>query len=377
MRILFLTTYYPGALRAVYERTPGLADQTYADQLSAIYSLGFARSDFLIRNLRDLGHEAEQVIVNALPAQEAWGRANGIAPPAPLSRLLNSAVRSAGYRLRRFLSRPNPTVTDLHCERLVHAQVEAFKPEIVFLTDVLLFRAAFLSWLARGRTLVGECGYPIPEATNLRPFHLLLSAASQFVASFRRAGHHAELWRHAFETRALERVGDAPLTQDVVFVGLLSGAHSRRLALLEAVSGAVPLSCHAPREGLPPHSMLTRRVRPPVWGFEMLRLLRGARIALNNHIDAAATDAGNGRLYEATGVGTLLVTDSKPNLSELFDVGREIVAYSSAEECVEQLRHYLKHEDERRAIAEAGQRRTLREHTYRRRAEELVGMLSS
>ena len=39
------------------------------------------------------------------------------------------------------------------------------------------------------------------------------------------------------------------------------------------------------------------------------------------------------------------------------------------------MNHYLAREDERHAIARAGQARTLRDHTYRRRMEELVEIL--
>ena len=81
------------------------------------------------------------------------------------------------------------------------------------------------------------------------------------------------------------------------------------------------------------------------------------------------------RLYETTGVGTLLITDYKDNLHTLFEPGKEVVAYSSAEECVERIQYYLKHDDEREAIARAGQQRTLREHTYYQRMQELVDIV--
>ena len=41
------------------------------------------------------------------------------------------------------------------------------------------------------------------------------------------------------------------------------------------------------------------------------------------------------RLYEATGVGTLLVTDYKDNLHEMFIPGKEVVVYRDADEAVE------------------------------------------
>jgi spore maturation protein CgeB len=81
------------------------------------------------------------------------------------------------------------------------------------------------------------------------------------------------------------------------------------------------------------------------------------------------------RLYEATGVGTLLLTDEAKNLGELFEPGREVVTYADADDLAEKVRHYLAHEDERSAVARAGQERTLREHTYAERMRELVAIL--
>ena len=83
------------------------------------------------------------------------------------------------------------------------------------------------------------------------------------------------------------------------------------------------------------------------------------------------------RLFEATGVGSLLLTDAKSNLSELFEPGLEVVTYASADELVERARHFLAHEPERQAIASAGQARTLREHGYDRRMIELANLLEA
>ena len=81
------------------------------------------------------------------------------------------------------------------------------------------------------------------------------------------------------------------------------------------------------------------------------------------------------RLYEATGTGALLVTDSKPNLGDIFDIGREVVDYRTEDECIERVLYYLGHEGERSKIASAGQQRTLREHTYFNRMCEMVDIV--
>lgn len=111
------------------------------------------------------------------------------------------------------------------------------------------------------------------------------------------------------------------------------------------------------------------------WGIEMYQILQASKVTLNHHIGIAESYANNMRLYEATGVGTLLITDWKVNLHEVFEPGREVVAYRSPEECAEMIEYYLDHDGEREAIARSGQQRTLREHTYYHRAGELVGIV--
>ena len=95
----------------------------------------------------------------------------------------------------------------------------------------------------------------------------------------------------------------------------------------------------------------------------------------NHIVNVAGEYANNLRLFEATGVGTLLLTDWKSNLSDLFHVGSEVIAYRNPEECSDLIRYYLSHEKERDAIARAGQQRTLRDHTYPQRMRELIDLV--
>ena len=77
------------------------------------------------------------------------------------------------------------------------------------------------------------------------------------------------------------------------------------------------------------------------------------------------------RLFETTGVGACLITDWKENLADLFEPDAEVLTYRTAAECAEKVKYILEHENERRSIAEAGQVRTLREHTFENRAREI------
>jgi spore maturation protein CgeB len=107
----------------------------------------------------------------------------------------------------------------------------------------------------------------------------------------------------------------------------------------------------------------------------MYKVLAQSKIVLNRHISASCGYANNMRLYEATGMGTMLITDKKKNLNDLFEVEKEVVDYESAKDLRDKIYYYLKNDKERERIAEAGQKRTLSEHTYLERMRDLIRII--
>ena len=83
----------------------------------------------------------------------------------------------------------------------------------------------------------------------------------------------------------------------------------------------------------------------------------------------------NMRMFEATACGSLLITQEVPYLDELFEIGKEIVVYSTMRELTEKIDYYLEHDKEREKIARAGQRRTLRDHTYKNRVKDIIKII--
>lgn len=82
-----------------------------------------------------------------------------------------------------------------------------------------------------------------------------------------------------------------------------------------------------------------------------------------------------GRNFEVPGCGGFLLTGPADDLDRYYEPGREIGVFHSGDDLVEKVRHYLAEEDERRSIAEAGYERTLREHTYRLRFEQIFATM--
>jgi len=71
-----------------------------------------------------------------------------------------------------------------------------------------------------------------------------------------------------------------------------------------------------------------------------------------------------GRNFEIPGCGGFILTHRAEDLDRYYEDGREIVCFETVHEMIEKIHYYLSHDAERAAIAAAGYKRTLREHTY-------------
>jgi hypothetical protein len=363
LRVAVVDTYYPAFLAAHYADRPGLAERSYAEQLQSLMERQFGTSDAYSHELRRLGHEAVDLVVNAPELQRAWRRENG----RGRGWLLDVPGRVGAAARRAFL------------HSTAQAQIEQFDPDVVYVQDLWFFSRAELDGMrGGGRLVVSQIASAPPGLDILRGFDLITTSFPHYVDRFRALGVDSEYFPIAFDERVLERL-EPPAARDVdvVFVGGLNpSVHPAGVALLGRLAGRIPFELwgYGGGELGPP---LRQRWRGEAWGLDMYRVLARSKIALNRHIEAAEGFANNMRLFESTGVGSLLVTEAAPNLAELFEPGRDVVTYASEDELVEVGTHLLTHEDERAAMAAAGQARTLRDHTYRRRIAELADLLQA
>jgi hypothetical protein len=76
------------------------------------------------------------------------------------------------------------------------------------------------------------------------------------------------------------------------------------------------------------------------------------------------------RDFEAPMSGAFYMLEYLEEIEEFFVPGKEIVCFRDRDELVARCRYYLKHEAERRRIAEAGRRRALADHSWQRRLND-------
>jgi spore maturation protein CgeB len=387
LRVLIINTDYPAFLKQHYNRHPALAEGSFDVQMAARNASFFGVFDAYSKGFKANGHDAWEVHANNGLLQRRYMTERG-RQPDPAKTAPGRLETVARGVIRRLLPLKAGTadvlrspfdISPWHLPDILLAQVRDYQPDVILNQSVSEIRSDLLLQMKPyTKLIVGQIASPMPEYEDYRAYDLMISSLPNFVAYYRKLGISAELNRLAFDRRVLSVVGTPARDTDVSFIGSLSPAHPERARLVEWLAGQTDLDIWGNGiDKFPAVSAINRRYHGEVWGLDMFMALARSKITVNNHIGIAEDHANNMRLYEATGSGCLLLTDYKSDIAEMFEPGREIVCYESAEECLELIRYYSKNETERVRIAAAGQQRTLTYHSYVSRTAELLDLFQS
>ena len=382
----------------VYAEHPELSNQSWMEQQVTISENWFGFPHIWKYALKSLGYEVIEVFANVDVVQKRWAIENRIT--------YNDA--SWSYDIAK-------------------AQIIKEKPDILFVADLFWFS---YDWIQEVRQccpsiklVLGWFGAPIEDESILNSCDLVLSCIPELVEKCRSNGLNSQHLNHAFDPRVLPHIDSSSDPEiDLSFVGNVrrnlkfdSGREKILVALthytnIQIFSSAIhsqeklpqllklflksniyslthfiqalrisqesliklPILRKVAKLDAPPmrsvNPQLVPYLKQPVYGVKMFQTLCNSKLTLNKHIDASPLSASNMRMYEATGVGTCLVTDHKENIRDLFEPDFEVVTYRSKAECIEKIEWLLKHPEERLKIAQAGQARTLKDHTLDQRA---------
>lgn len=408
MKIGILTNRYPSYWRRFYQQNPHIAKFSYDEQILALQYDSFGTSGAWVAPLAARGCAAAEILSNVPPLQRAWVRENG----------------------QRSLPRN-------WIEEVPHRQIRALQPDVLLIEDPRQFDRQWISKARKDcpsiRLVIGMSCSPSYDLQTIQTYDAILSCNRALSIKFAREGCRSYYFSHSFDAAVLDRIHlDRVRANGVIFSGSINrnaDYHLDRDRLLEEVSGMMDLSIHTPQSNvgfcsdlietmsrrlvytlmttlrlagadmkkcrkLPgigkaatwtstPISQINSKLRPhlqpAVYGLAMYRTLHAAAVTLNVQGGSPASEIGREstsmRLFEATGVGTCLLTDWKDNLPTLFEPDKEVVTYRSAEECAEKAKWLIEHPVPREEIARAGQARTLRDHTFSNRADELAGII--
>ena len=363
MKFLKLTRLYPIYIRKFYDQHAGLSNKSYKEQLTTFAYDGTSWVNYWEKALESFGYECIQVLANVETLQKTWAKEQKIKYD----------------KENWFLD-------------IAEAQVKEEKPDILFVQG---FAAFGYQWLLELRErcpsiklVIGWCSAPYRDTKVFKAFDLILSCIPELSKKFNALGYKSFHINHAFDSRVLERISLQNLpTIDLSFTGSIARTkmqHLNRDALLERLAQVEDIHIFSESDGanlvmnmkarlkqgvyyifkgldklgfskedlnripvlgkasywtekplLPVNPKLKDYLRPAVFGLNMFQVLRNSKISLNIHTDISPISASNIRLFEATGVGTCLLTDWKENLPELFVPDKEVVTYRSFDECIE------------------------------------------
>ena len=406
MRVLSVLTKFPDYIINFNNRHPNIRNQSYTYQYATVVNDTLGSFETWSTGLAKLGYQCERVFATIPAIQKRWAQEQGI-----------------DYDESNWM------------ESILRAQIKEFQPEILIISKQSTYSPGYFNNLRHEipsiRLIISWCGSPYKDLSIFCEYDFIISCIPELVEDFNEKGHRCYHLDHAFDPRVLDKIDiNSKPSINFSFVGAIVKAadhHIEREALLiELVKAtdlkiwsairrptqrqqmkelATQLSNHlsiaASRVGLSdgldklpffrklsPYREQTdlnpyvdhrivKRVHPPVFGHSMYKKLRDSKVTVNTHIDISPRSASNIRLFEATGVGTCLLTDWKENLKDFFEPEVELVTYRDPKECIEKVAYLLQNETERRRIAEAGQKRTLAEHTIYHRAEQLDEIIQS
>ncbi|MBL7196671.1 MAG: glycosyltransferase [Candidatus Omnitrophica bacterium] len=117
-----------------------------------------------------------------------------------------------------------------------------------------------------------------------------------------------------------------------------------------------------------------------VYFQEAAKIYNASDITLDIHIFFGTNNKAfdiNPRVFEATACGAFVLTNENPYLADLYEIDKEIVCYKSKQELREKIKYYLKHPDQRKTIAQKGQQKAHREHTYEKRLQKIISTVKN
>lgn len=316
---------------------------------------------------------------------------------------------------------------DEHCKdcqrdmySIIEEQIKHIKPDVIFWDGMENYD--FVEHIKETYPSVkvhfSQIGVPINNMRRFSPYNFVITCLKPHVETLNRNGKDAYFIRHGFDPRINKKLVKQAKNIPFSFSGsIYSGndAHMERARYIQYLMKESGLKVftsfrnpgnedklkHIVKKSLgsfhnlllPVHlkermrewkrqpgpimidSNSAKQLKPPVFGLDMFNVLSQSQITLNVHIDIAGTHAASIRMYEATGVGTCLLTDYKEDLKAYFEPDSEVVVFRNKYEAAEKYRYLQNHPDEIARIADKGKQRTLKDHSIALRVEEIDNII--
>jgi glycosyltransferase involved in cell wall biosynthesis len=249
-----------------------------------------------------------------------------------------------------------------------------FQPDAVLVIHGQPFGEDFLSkvsvpkigWHLEPRD---DLPYLIQNATS---FDIYNSFSQHDVDLLLGAGFDARYLSHAVDPQNFYAVPDVPKKYDVVFVGHWSPSRDEAIQAAFAVTPNIALYGGYWKKSSMPGKMFKQIYKgKQIVGADLNHLISSARIVLNTSRIPGSYGL-NMRFFEVLASGSVLLTDSVPELEQHFVPNTHLVVYQNMNELKERLGELLNDQNKRAVISKNGQQLVLEHHQYDSMAKHLL-----
>ncbi len=396
MKILKISNLYKIYYEYYYDKYPEITTKSYTEQYEHLMQQYPGWADFYAKAFIKLGVEAYEIVFNAISIQKQWALENNV----------------KGGSLD-----------------ILEAQLSKIKPDIIWFQDSFSFDAEFInglkSKLPNIKLLIGNCCSPYTEKNlkNLMIFDFVTTCSPLFEQQFRKMGINALLLYHAFEPTIIPQISTDKKIRDMIFIGSIiprNNFHIKRKFFLEDLAADPNINFtffgnlsqtkysniikqyslylikqflnYTKLNNLFKNSIKYKKIdnlnsfpkllkiskalknanNGKLFGIDMYKELAKSKLTIDIQGDINEDYAATMRMFESTGSGTCLLLENKKNIKDIFKPDEEVVIFNSYKEAKEKIIWLLNNENKLQEIAKAGQKRTLTEHNYDKRAEVLV-----
>jgi hypothetical protein len=354
--------------------TRPLGSENFSDLTDQVAGEKFGAGVMYHAELSALGHEGFLLYANSLKSQLAWSESTRKLRAVPFSWRKWQLISRIPI-LGRFLHNRSTKV------RILLQQIEDFKPDVVYCLDINFLNKQLLRLIKESVPLVvGQIASPLPPRSFYLGYDHIFSAHPKQVEHFTSLGVSSSWLPLAFDkshTREFDERNWPVRSRDVTFVGSF-GRHQRNTrAIMKAVGQLNPsLEIFT----VTPLSKLRRWglasfYKGEAWGDAMRTIFAESKVVINRHGPIASGFAVNNRLFEATGMGAVLVTEDAKNIQDLFVPELEVITYSSPADAAAKVQTILNNYEKYEGVGRAGQARTHAEHTHANRAQVIDATL--
>ena len=258
----------------------------------------------------------------------------------------------------------------------IMSAVKRFKPDLTFCqiqVPRVIFPKTFHGATGVVVNWTGDVLRPLPQwyIDVGREIHWTLFSNQTDVDTARAAGINSTFLNIGFDERVYTPEGPKADVPDIIFLG--NSYKPKTFDLVTHRADMVKALCERYGNRFRLYGMR--------WGKHVQSLMynsaaesaayRGCKIAINqNHFDYDRFSSD--RLLRAMGCGAYVVSNHYPNLEKDFTPGKHLAAWKTFDDLFREIDWALEHEEERKAIADAGSRLVHEKHTWAAKILELI-----